>query len=289
MEANRDCPKEITDFLFDEFSRCQNIPPVMFYKIARHRRHPLVGNFAALCFQLIAAHRNWSYNSLYNGEYFLLQRLQESGIGLRTIFDVGANVGDWSLKACECFPEARVHCFEILPDLAEELTAKVQGKQAVVNTFGLLDFNGETEVRYYPNRSEFSSVIPFPHGEEHSTIKAQVMKGDDYLQKHGIARIDFLKLDVEGAEPGVLDGFSEIIGNEGIDVIQFEYGKINILTRFLLLDFYQYFSPRGYRIGKIFPNYVDFKEYDFDQEDFLGPSYLAVSNRRRDIIDLLQS
>jgi hypothetical protein len=30
------------------------------------------------------------------------------------------------------------------------------------------------------------------------------------------------------------------------------------------------------RIGKVYPTYVEFREYDVGHEDFLGPNYLAV-------------
>jgi hypothetical protein len=28
-------------------------------------------------------------------------------------------------------------------------------------------------------------------------------------------------------------------------------------------------------VGKIYPDYVDFRDYDLSDEDFLGPNYLA--------------
>lgn len=30
-----------------------------------------------------------------------------------------------------------------------------------------------------------------------------------------------------------------------------------------------------YAVGKIYPDYVDFRDYDLGDEDFLGPNYLA--------------
>ena len=76
----------------------------------------------------------------------------------------------------------------------------------------------------------------------------------------------------------------------GIDVsrLQFEYGRTSILTKFLLRDFHEFFEERGYAVGKIFPNYVDFRPYSIDHEDFIGPNFLAVRRERRDWIDLLQ-
>jgi hypothetical protein len=59
-------------------------------------------------------------------------------------------------------------------------------------------------------------------------------------------------------------------------VVQFEYGLKNIVTKFLLRDFYAYFEARGYKVGKLFPTSVRFREYRFEDEDFLGPNYVAA-------------
>ena len=51
---------------------------------------------------------------------------------------------------------------------------------------------------------------------------------------------------------------------------------MNIASRFLLTDFHDLLGPRGFRIGKIYPTYVDFGPYRYRDEDFLGPNHLAV-------------
>jgi hypothetical protein len=84
-----------------------------------------------------------------------------------------------------------------------------------------------------------------------------------------------LKLDVEGAEHLVLQGLDEALSERRIRFVQFEYGRVNILTRFLLRDFYTLFATHGYVVGKIFPDHVDIRDYDLNDEDFLGPNYLA--------------
>ena len=44
---------------------------------------------------------------------------------------------------------------------------------------------------------------------------------------------------------------------------------------FLLRDFYLLFAGYGYVVGKIYPDYVEFRDYDLGDEDFIGPNYLA--------------
>jgi len=42
------------------------------------------------------------------------------------------------------------------------------------------------------------------------------------------------------------------------------------------------------KLGKIYPNYVDFREYRFQDEDFLGPNYLAVHSSLESLIESLR-
>ena len=107
------------------------------------------------------------------------------------------------------------------------------------------------------------------------------------LENFGIGDIDFLKIDTEGSENLVLEGLLDTLKNRDIKVIQFEYGYINIISKFLLYDFYQFFDELGYTIGKIYPKRVEFKEYNLKDENFFGPNYVAVKSSETDIIESL--
>ena len=50
-------------------------------------------------------------------------------------------------------------------------------------------------------------------------------------------------------------------------VIQFEYGAFSIQTHKLLIDYYEMLKEH-YWIGKIYPKYVDFQDYDWHMENF---------------------
>ena len=90
-------------------------------------------------------------------------------------------------------------------------------------------------------------------------------------------------MDVEGLEGAVLRGFTRTLDQRRIEVVQFEYGRASILTKILLRDLYEILSSRGYEVGKIYPDHVEFREYAFAHEDFLGPNYLAVRKERGDL------
>src|SRR5262245_31547999 len=66
---------------------------------------------------------------------------------------------------------------------------------------------------------------------------------------------------------------------QAIRVVQFEFGMCNIETKFLLKDFWQFFSDRGFLVGAVMPKGVRFKEYNHRDEDFQGPpNFLAVQS-----------
>jgi hypothetical protein len=63
---------------------------------------------------------------------------------------------------------------------------------------------------------------------------------------------------------------------------------VNAQSKWLLRDAYQLLGGHGFALGKIYPTYVDFRDYDVARdEDLRGPNYLAVRRDRADLIDLL--
>jgi FkbM family methyltransferase len=248
--------------------------------LARHRRHPLVRALASRARQWVEAFENRNYDPHANGELALLDRVAAHA-DVRTIFDGGANVGAWTQAAAQRFPRAGIHAFEIVPETYAQLRANCASLDRVVlNQVGLADAPGEIEVFYDPRMSALASCVPgFAedfHGYQPRRERVAVTTGAEYAAGHSVAAIDLLKIDVEGFENRVLAGFLPLLRAGAVRVVQFEYGYVNIAARFLLRDFYDFFKPLGMRVGKIYPTHVEFREYRYEHEDFLGPNYVAV-------------
>jgi FkbM family methyltransferase len=241
---------------------------------ARLRNNPVLRTAATLSRQYLKWFGNASYKYEKNGERWLLEVLREEPI--LTVLDVGANVGKWSLIAAELFPQATVYALEIIPATAAELRNRTAGHSRI-KTFnlGFADHTGTVTMRYHPSASTHATFTEYPHGWEGERIACPVIRGDEFLAREGIREIDFLKLDVEGAEHLALRGLEEALRDRRVRFVQFEYGRVNILTRFLLKDFHELFGGYGYVVGKIFPDHVDIRHYDLGDEDFLGPNYFA--------------
>ena len=242
--------------------------------------------FAGFCRLFLRGFENCNYDMTTNGEAWLLRCL--APLGPRVVFDVGANIGHWTTLAAATLPGAMIHAFELVPDTFRQLEqrAAALGGRVVVNPFGLSDRAGELQVNIVPDDNTLSSVVRL-HEAARQTASCPVATGDEYLDAAGIERIDLLKIDVEGAEHLVLTGLARALGAGRVDVIQFEYGQANILTKVLLHDYHQELESLGYVVGKLFPARIDFRAYRTEHEDFIGPNFVAVRRERGDILAAL--
>ncbi len=234
---------------------------------------------------------NWEFSR--NGEGRVIRILSESWNSKKVrVFDVGANRGEWSAIILERFPRVDLHSFEIVPDTFNRLQGALSGKPTPdqhlhLNALGLSDREGEIEVSYFPDVDNGSSIAPLPHGIRTEKRLARIVCGDAYVSDHQVDRIDLLKVDTEGHDLYVLRGLRRILESGAVPCIQFEYGHVCVPARVFLGDFYSLLEPMGYRIGRLFPDGVEFKDYSlFHDEHFRAGNYLAV---RKDQPDLLRA
>jgi FkbM family methyltransferase len=214
-----------------------------------------------------------------NGELYLINQLRKNISEEKiTVFDVGANRGEWSLMVKKIFPNALIHCFEIIPQTFNLLSSTLESYGNIfLNNFGLSDSHKQVSVTYFPQGDTISSIQSLPWELGSEIIKCNVITGDDYIKRREINKIDLIKIDIEGHDFFALKGFSEFLTTKSISVIQFEYGCTCIPSRITLGDFYDFLIPKGYSIGRLYPMGVDFKEYElFHDENFRMGNYVAV-------------
>ena len=156
------------------------------------------------------------------------------------VFDVGANIGQFTLLFDSLVgPAGRVYSFEPCQATFRRLQNHVEMNRAHnviaepcavhhqsdtkvrLNVFpsGYSVWNtyGKPEMRNRDDRSKF--VIPV--GEE----LVNTITIDDYCIRNGIERIDYLKVDVEGAEINVMQGCTDLLDRKSIRYIQFEVSE----------------------------------------------------------------
>ena len=255
-------------------------------RFAATRLGSVSDSFYRRAVQFVRFHDNFDYDGARNGEHALLRVLRR--FDPHTVFDVGANVGEWSLEAARTLPDAAIHAFEVVPDTARRLEERTRDQASIrVNAIGLSEAPGRAEADVCADESWLSSIVQGAtaiHEGRFAKVSCELTTGDAYCAANGIARIDMLKLDVEGAEGLALAGFETMLADGRIDVIQFEYGMANIYSRFLLIDAYRMLGRHGFAIGKLYPDGVRFKPYHPADEDLRGPNYVAVASRRADLM-----
>jgi len=219
----------------------------------------------------------WGFES--NGEAFVLSRFNEWARGREVvIWDVGAHYGEWSEAAHKLASSANVHSFEIIPKIALGLTDKSWRSS---HAFGLSDVEGVVDVHWNKGHDTESSINPrseFPtfQGVPIDVIRCQVKTGDQLVGELGSP--DFLKIDVEGHESRVLRGFRETLQGENAPrLIQFEYGATYVPSGSTLREIYALLS--NYAIGRLYPNYVDFKPYSYSDEHLRMGNMIATRDQ----------
>ncbi|KPK97174.1 MAG: hypothetical protein AMJ95_10535 [Omnitrophica WOR_2 bacterium SM23_72] len=183
--------------------------------LARHRKNGLVFRLMNWLFLLHKLHENLDYDFFSNGEHFVLQTVQKNS-RIETVFDVGANVGEWSKIAAETFSQARIYSFEIIPQTYERLLDNCVGHNNIKPfKTGLSDKDGECEAFFSPDKSDFATCVrnlsETFHNFQPGRITVKTTTGDRFCSQNKIETIDYLKIDVEGVESQVLKGFERML------------------------------------------------------------------------------
>jgi FkbM family methyltransferase len=206
-----------------------------------------------------------------NGEFVFLGNLDPNA--LLTVFDVGANRGDWTAAICDLAPGASVHAFEPHPKLQGELRRRF-GDIARVSIVpaALSDKEGTAQLHFDPHRSAVSSLHNTGVG---LVANVQTLTGDAYCTRHGIDRIDLLKVDAEGHDLAVLRGFARMLRDGRIGLTQFEHNEMSVYSRTLLKDFFDFLGP-SFTILKIMPYGLERIEWSLQRERFRYGNYVAT-------------
>lgn len=172
--------------------------------------------------------------------------------------DVGANVGDYSMKIMQIEPTTNVYSFEPHPNTFSKLVGTSQ--KFGFNVFNLGCGSDNIKLRLYDyanyngtqHASLFKDVIEKIHKSESKEILVDIIRLDDFANEHGIKEIDLLKIDTEGNELNVLKGCETLIKSKNVKIIHFEFNDMNIVSRTFFKDFYEFLE--GYIFYRMLPD-----------------------------------
>ena len=223
--------------LYDPRVLCERLAEL---SIARRRRASLRGTVAA-----------WlSDDHLDSLELLQLAR----PLGLNVIYDVGANVGTWTLLAKALFPDAAVHAFEPLSAHHPGFDRNTRGLSGVhLYKLALGESAGTMAVRV-TSFSDASSLLPLSKaGEEqwHIHEVAQepvtVERMDDWQRRGNRPFASLIKLDVQGFELAVLRGAGRCLDNASAVLVEVRFQEF-YERQCLFHDVVAFLAERGFML-----------------------------------------
>jgi FkbM family methyltransferase len=186
-----------------------------------------------------------------------------------TVFDVGANLGDYSILMSRLVREAgRVFAFEPASSTAAKLAKRVAehgcGNVTVIQK-AVYSENKPLEFHEFPEAFSVWNSLGTPQMNDpadpskrvplEKTETVQGLRLDDFCREQKIDKIDFLKLDVEGAESDAMKGATELLKRKAIRVIQFEISRAMLdgMNR-RANEVFEILEASGYECHKIQPD-----------------------------------
>jgi FkbM family methyltransferase len=139
------------------------------------------------------------------------------------VVDIGANIGAFAVYAKLLYHQAAsIHCFEPYPPNVELLRKNVASFPGVtVHPVGLGTTDGEAELLLHPDNSGANStrtdMVKNPVGR----VKIPIRNAGAVWDELGLAEVDVLKLDAEGAEVAIMEALGPRL--ERVRCIMLEY------------------------------------------------------------------
>jgi FkbM family methyltransferase len=189
-----------------------------------------------------------------------------------TIFDIGACEGEDSVRYARRFPRSTVYAVEPLPANVERMRAtlkRYRTKNVRVLPFALSDVRGKARLFVsagrppaipdsddwdYGNKSSsllepdrHLELVPWVHFDDVVEVETRTLA--DVCAEYGVPRVDFIHMDVQGAELKVLDGLGPLL--QGVVAIWLEVEAVPLYRdQPLKGDVERYLRARGFDLSK---------------------------------------
>jgi FkbM family methyltransferase len=173
-----------------------------------------------------------------------------------TVLDIGANLGYFTLLIARLTESTgKVHAFEPNPEMFQRLEENVRFNPQLADgriachRLALGEKAAEAEF-FCPveGREGVGGLKDIQRAPLGKVIKVAVQTLDQFLAEHAVTRVDFIKMDVEGGELGVLKGATRLL-KDLRPVILFEAYEDNTAHyNYRVFDILNYLEQRDYQV-----------------------------------------
>ncbi|MBD3760735.1 FkbM family methyltransferase [Rhizorhabdus sp.] len=201
------------------------------------------------------------------------------------IFDIGANVGDWSKALFDQIggePARRVHlhAFEPVDGTRSRLKANLSryaGRFDVnLHAPAISDKTGIARMHIVEDGSGQNSIHDLALGTD-KTIEIDTITLSEIFDRLGVARSQLVKVDAEGHDVAIIRGARDLLRSGRIDVLQFEYNHAWVFSRSFLKDVFDLCEALPYHIARVGKASIEvFDHWHPELERFFNANYLLI-------------
>jgi FkbM family methyltransferase len=195
---------------------------------------------------------------------------------VKTIIDVGANVGQTATALAASFPSAMIYSFEPFPAAFAQLQSVAAASSGRIRAHQRAcgDIDGNLDVQVDPKSASqlnrIDGVIPNDAGK--STIRIDVTRLDTFAAENNIDQIDLLKTDTEGFDAKVLAGAKTLLREERIRCVVSEVGFAGDTHHTPFSDVHSILTSHGFQLAGIYEiSYRPSLSVDFANVLFVRP------------------
>jgi FkbM family methyltransferase len=209
-----------------------------FYKILKHSNEPLLKlNMPKYNFQFYCRNNKDDFTTMTMREDDIIGQFHPRQGDI--VIDIGAHIGKYTIIASKRVGEnGKVIAIEAHSGNYEMLNRNIKlNGLANVITLNYAVYSKEAKIKLFlpdekSNHTIYNTLIPTRAKDEEKFVEVNADTLDNLLQQNGIsnAEVNWLKIDVEGAELEVLKGAHDIMSNSNdiallIEVHNIEDGK----------------------------------------------------------------
>ena len=259
---------------------------ILFYLIPNNKS---AYNFSKLLINRYNNNRN--FNPKTNGEFNLLLTFIKSKIDDKIFFDIGCNIGEFGEFLIKNKYDGKMFLFDPLDSI----------RNNDVKKYGIftkkLFWDKEEKLNFFIDQNNMASgtnsifdMNKIGYLPKSKSIILMTSTVDNYVYKNNIKKVDYVKIDAEGAEYRILLGMKKTLTNKMIKYIHLEFGHAAMADKRYIKDYYDYLVQFGYDMYIIKPKgiqRIEYTPYLENEYDYINLFFSLSENIHKINIKLL--